>query len=301
MKKIFTLLLAGILTLGLAACGNSGAPAEPEAPAEYPVTVGDFVLNEAPTAGSIISLTPAITEMVFDLGYGDLLCGVSQYCDTPAAAAALPKMGSVYTPDLAAIKASGATVLITSVPLTEADLIDLQQSGFSILCLARADSVEGIKSNYESLAKVLGGNVSGKVKSDEVAVRIDNALATAKTTLSALTEPMDATLLIAYPYQMATGDTLEGRLLTEIGFTCSGALYTDWLYPEDELKALEPDVIFCANADDVETVAKSYEYKSVAAAKNGKITKVDFTAFERQSVRMFDALMEMASFAVSAE
>lgn len=298
MKKLFALLLAGMMIAGLAACGKEPAP--PVDP-EYPVTVGDFVQNEAPAAASVISLTPAMTEMVFDLGYGELLAGVSDYCNAPASATSVTRMGTVYAPDLDAIKASGATLLLTSVQLTEADLTALQQAGIAILCLPRADSVDGIKANYQSLGSVLGGKVTGAAAAEQVVLQIDSKLAAAKAALSALTQPMDATLLISYPYQMATGDTLEGRLLAEIGFTCSGGAYTDWLYPEEELKALEPDVIFCANAEDVKTVTESYEYKSVAAAKNDKITGIDFTAFERQSLRMFETLVQMAQFAVSAQ
>ena len=42
------------------------------------MTVGNVTLTEAPTA--VVSLSPATTEMVYDLGYGELLVGVSEYC-----------------------------------------------------------------------------------------------------------------------------------------------------------------------------------------------------------------------------
>ena len=56
-------------------------------------------------------------------------------------------------------------------------------------------------------------------------------------------------------------------------------------------------MIFCAEADEVETVKQSYEYKVVAAVKNDKVMAVDFTAFQNQSLRLFDTLIEMARFA----
>ena len=55
-------------------------------------------------------------------------------------------------------------------------------------------------------------------------------------------------------------------------------------------------MIFCAEADEVETVKQSYEYKGVAAVKNDKVMAIDFTAFQNQSLRMFDTLVEMAKF-----
>ena len=182
---------------------------------------------------------------------------------------------------------------------TESTLTGLQQMGAQVLVLPRADTVEGIKQNYRALGSLLAGNVTGMAAAEAVGQAIDQKLAAAKTALSGLAAAPDATLLISYPYRMATGDTIEGKLLAEVGFHCSGAEYTNWLYPESELKALEPDVIFCADADEVDTVKQSYEYSVVAAVKNGKVKAIDFTAFQSQSLRMFDMLAEMAEFAAA--
>ena len=298
MKK-FWAIAATVLMLLTAACSNDPAgPKQPDNP-EYPVTVGSVTLTEAPTA--VVSLSPGTTEMVYDLGYGSLLVGVSEYCAHPAEALTLPKMGSIYQPDTEAVKAAGAVLVVCTAQPTESTLVELQQAGAQVLVLPRADSVEGIKQNYRTLGLALGGNVTGAAAAQEVGSRIDERLAHAKGVLAGEAERPDATLLVAYPYRMATGDTLEGRLLEEIGFHCSGAEYRNWQYPQEELKALEPDVIFCAEADEVETVKASYEYSVVAAVKNGKVTAIDFIAFQNQSLRMFEQLDEMAQFAAAAQ
>ena len=293
MKKLLALAAAALLLLA-AGCNNNPAEPEPKPDPEYPVTVGNVTLTEAPTA--VVSLSPATTEMVYDLGYGELLVGVSEYCTAPAAAVAKPRMGSAYQPEVEKIKASGATLVLCTVQPTESTLTELQQAGAQVLVLPRADSVEGIKQNYRALGSLLAGNVTGTAAAETVSTAIDSKLAEATAALSGMAAAPDATLLISYPYRMATGDTLEGQLLAQVGFHCSGADYTNWLYPESELRALEPDVIFCAEADEVETVKQSYEYKVVAAVKNDKVMAIDFTAFQNQSLRMFDTLTEMAKF-----
>lgn len=311
MKKQFALLLAGVMLLTGCSLGAAPEPVDPN----FPVTVGDLVMERRPAM--VFSLTPAADEMVADLGFSELLAGVSDLCDLPAMAA-LPRVGGAYEPDITAIAEAfipttyedkktgemlpgepitGPKLVVTTVPLTDADLVALQQENVQILCLPRASSVQGIKDNYRALALALGGTENGAAAAEAVSSAMDAKLTEAKAVLKTLSEPMDAALLVEYPYCMATGDTLEGQLLAELGFTCSGGAYTGWLYPESELAALEPDVIFCAKEDEVETVEASYEYRSVAAAKNGKVTAIDFTAFERQSLRMWDLLAEMAHFA----
>ena len=62
--------------------------------------------NAPPTEGQdtlpqrIICMAPNIAETVFALGAGDRVVGVSSYTEYPPEAAALPKVGALYNPNL---------------------------------------------------------------------------------------------------------------------------------------------------------------------------------------------------------
>jgi iron complex transport system substrate-binding protein len=53
--------------------------------------------------GRIISTGPGITEILFALGLGDRVVGVTEYCKYPPEAKNIPKIGSWVTPNLEAI------------------------------------------------------------------------------------------------------------------------------------------------------------------------------------------------------
>lgn len=53
----------------------------------------------------IVSTAPSITEIVFALGAGNRLVGVTTYCQFPEAARSLPKIGGFRTPNLETIVA----------------------------------------------------------------------------------------------------------------------------------------------------------------------------------------------------
>ena len=54
----------------------------------------------------IVSLVPSLTEILFAVGAGDAVVGVTRYCtDPPERVAAVPKVGGTKNPDLAAIVA----------------------------------------------------------------------------------------------------------------------------------------------------------------------------------------------------
>src|SRR5882757_1844294 len=60
----------------------------------------------------IVSLAPGVTEILFALGEGDAVVGVSQYCDYPPAATRLPKVGTFLTPNVEAIAALRPDLII---------------------------------------------------------------------------------------------------------------------------------------------------------------------------------------------
>lgn len=62
----------------------------------------------------IISLAPNITEILFALGLADKVVAVSDYCDFPSQAVALPKVGGFIDPNLEAIVAQQADLVILS-------------------------------------------------------------------------------------------------------------------------------------------------------------------------------------------
>src|SRR3954451_1511503 len=51
----------------------------------------------------IVSTAPSITEMLYALGLGDRVVGVTTYCHYPPEAALKPKIGTYIEPDLEAI------------------------------------------------------------------------------------------------------------------------------------------------------------------------------------------------------
>lgn len=61
--------------------------------------LGEVVPAEPP-ANRIVSLVPSLTELLFAIGAGDRIVGVTRFCEQPAAAVALlPKVGGTKNPD----------------------------------------------------------------------------------------------------------------------------------------------------------------------------------------------------------
>ncbi len=70
------------------------------------------VVNATPSARRVVSLAPAITETLFDIGAGARVVAVSDYCDSPEAATRLPRVGTSITPNYEAIARLGPDLIL---------------------------------------------------------------------------------------------------------------------------------------------------------------------------------------------
>src|SRR6185369_7474992 len=97
----------------------------------------------------IVSVAPSITEILFALGGGDQIVGVTNYCNYPEAAKAKPKVGGYTTPSLEAILAlrPDRVIMMKNRP----DIGQkLRQTGIDVLEL-QPENLAGI---YESIQRI---------------------------------------------------------------------------------------------------------------------------------------------------
>lgn len=92
----------------------------------------DFHLSESPRR--VVSLVPSVTESLFDLGCGERVVGVTEYCIHPTArVSGLPKIGGTKNPDLAAIIALQPDLVIANQEENRKEDVEaLRAEGFSV-------------------------------------------------------------------------------------------------------------------------------------------------------------------------
>ncbi|MDR2517350.1 MAG: cobalamin-binding protein [Spirochaetaceae bacterium] len=118
------IMLAAVCVLaagGFSACaGKSGnaPPVEERAVMEdgFPLALADALGRNVILAARperIVSLSPALTEILFAIGAGDAVVGVTEYCDYPAEAKTKPVVGGF----------TGATIPVERVAAVRPDLV----------------------------------------------------------------------------------------------------------------------------------------------------------------------------------
>jgi iron complex transport system substrate-binding protein len=105
-------------------------------------------------AARLVSLAPSITEIVYELGQGDRLVGVTRYCVHPADARNKPQIGGYYDPNYEAVAAAKPDLVLT---LTEHDevLPQLRKLGLKSVTVDHT-TVPNILSSILEIGKVCG-------------------------------------------------------------------------------------------------------------------------------------------------
>ena len=113
----------------------------------------------------IVSTAPSITEMLFAVGAGDRVVGVTTYCHYPPAAQKITKIGNYLEPQI-------ETILALKPDLVVAENSPLHHDQFTALGLKTLRvEFETVPEIYGSLRKI-GDAVGGRPKADAVVARI---------------------------------------------------------------------------------------------------------------------------------
>lgn len=125
-----------------------------------------WLLLATPVAAAdrrIISLAPSVTETLFAIGAGGDLVGVSDFCDYPAEARAIDRVGSYLKPNVEAIIAKRPDLVIAvPSPGNREEVQALEAVGLETLVVAEGPSIDHVFAAMETIAGAVGRRERGK-------------------------------------------------------------------------------------------------------------------------------------------
>ncbi len=250
----------------------------------YPVDIGDESFESSPK--KVVSLSPSITEAIYDIGMFDRLTGVSEYCTRPTDANGLAKIGSPAHPDVEAIKALAPELVITHSPIASSDKVLLKQAGIRVLELKSPDTFAELCQMYIQLSLIFYGAVDSQSVASEALLDFDSAMAEAANAGISLNFVCVEGVNSKGELVLSHTATLESDILSVFG----NNLHTDeakYFVEVDEAKALSPDVVFYNSIIDEDGDATDIV---VEAFGSTEYIAVDIEDFERPTVRLAETV-----------
>ncbi|WP_394121374.1 ABC transporter substrate-binding protein [Planococcus donghaensis] len=315
MKKIWKFgATAGLAAVLMAGCGDTATPVEEEdvetpaepptevADVEFPVTMTDavgeeVVIEEEPEA--IVSMVPSNTEIVYELGAGDKMVGVSDFDNFPEEATEVEKIGGQefnvekiisLQPDLVLAHESGLGV-------GDAGLQQLRDAGLDVFVVNNAISFEEVYDSITVIAQATGTMETAESIVSEMEVQVAEIEELANT----IEEPKTVFLEVgSQPDIYTTGKgTFMDEMLTLINAENVAGDLEGWVSMDPEaIVTADPDVIISTEGayveDAVEQIKSRSGFAEVTAVKEDAVYNLDSDMLTRSGPRLSEGLMEMA-------
>lgn len=247
----------------------------------------------------VVSVAPSATEMLYALGWGDRVVGVTKYCHYPPEARRKTQVGSYLRPSLEAIAALKPDLIISDPTTTKVSL-----PGVAMAAIERKD-LAAIERSILNIAKAMGDPARAtaliqRMRQDLEVVRARNQGRAKRKTM----------FVVGRNPGQLTGFVVVGRdsYLNELIALAGGEnIFADApiSYPKistEEILARQPDVIIdMGDMADTDAVPAGHlaqvralysKLPQVKAVKNGRVFAVASDIFVVPGPRVVDAARE---------
>jgi len=267
----------------------------------FPVTVADD--NKASVTVSakpvrIVSTAPANTEMLFALGVGDRVVGVTSLDDYPSEVAGITKIGD-FQPNAEAIIGLDPD-LVLGYSGNEEALAPIKSNGVPVL-IFNPSTLEQIYADITTIGAVTGatGKAAELVDSVKAQIKSVSDAATAAGDSPKVFYALDNTLWTAGP-----GSFVDELLTLARATNVAAAPGADgaaaqafYQFAPEQLVAADPDVILLPGSTykSAEEFTSDPRFAGLTAVKNGRVLVIDDVIVTRPGPRIADGLKILAA------
>lgn len=283
MKRLSALLL--VISVMLCGCSNANNDIPEEntentdsaEPTPYPFTVNGTVISAQPER--VVCLSPALTEIIYEMGYGDRIIGRSSYCDYPSDVKKAADLGSTANPNIDAIIDLLPDLIITSTPIASKDMFTMEQAGVKTVLIPAPTTLEGFSSIYTSLGLIFEGMFTGTEKGEDTYSYVSKAFGNTDAV------NIGNFVYITENLTIAGGDTFESAVLSCFGNNIAKAGSG---YGSDPSSLIEnqPDIILLSDKYTVNELMEDEYYSQLDAVVENRIIYINNVYFERPSARI---------------
>jgi len=302
VKTYKSLVLQGLLALLIIALARCAGATAPEGGAPKPVSVVDDAgrtVEIAKTPQRIISLAPSNTEILFALGLGNKVVGVTEFCDYPEEAKAIEKVGGLE-PNMEKIVALNPDLVLAigGSPAQVEKATEMEKLGLTVLVLEPGD-IEGIMANIELVGRATDAEKEATELTAEMRKRFDDIIA---KTEKADSRPkvffeLDATDP-SKPYTPGPGSFIDALIALAGGSNIGAGAKMQWAQlSTEEIIAQDPEIIVLGDANygvTAEMVKGRPGWSVITAVRDSAIYPIDDILISRPGPRIIDGLEALA-------
>lgn len=303
MKKLLVFVIAVTMIFSLSGCSkymdSHQITSEPQTGStnEVRIEITDFkgrriVLNKAPE--KIVSLSPSNTEILFALGAGEKVVGVTSYCDYPEEAKNVEQVGTFDGPNMELIRKAQPDVVLAGYIQEEA-VKAIENMGITVI-VTEAESFEAIYKSIEIIGQITGT----EAKANEIITGMKDKIAKIQEKTKDKEKPEVFYVVWADPLTTAGSKTFINDVIKTAGGINVAEKVEGWAsYSTEQLMQDNPEILVAAlhstdRGMNKEDLSRHQIFSKLDCVKAGKVYVMpDDNVISRPGPRIVQAIEEM--------
>ncbi|AST56938.1 iron ABC transporter substrate-binding protein [Thermoanaerobacterium thermosaccharolyticum] len=279
IKNIVVFIIIAVLSLSLVSCSQKTQEktatndniTKTEVKVTFPLKITDFMGRQVTIKKEpkrIVSLSPSTTELIYAIGAGKDVVGVTNYDDYPPEVKSVAKVGGYEGPNIEAILAQKPDIVFASNLSGKDQMETIKKSGIPVVVL----EAQNINQIYDSI-KILGEITGNVEKGNEIISSMKDKIKEINDKVKDLPKVNVFYVVDTNGNWTAGKGTFIDELITLAGGNNVASDANGWAqYSMEKLMQKNPDVIITSqHATNANNIKNMPGYKDTKAAKDGKI------------------------------
>ncbi len=284
--------LSLLLVLLLAACGQQSRQVQ-----TTDTVVDDYgrtvVVPAQPQ--KVVSLSPAVTEIMFALGAQDLLVGRTDFCVYPDAAAKIPSIGGISNLNIESILALEPDLVISGSMVGKKVTEQMDAMGTPMVCVIEKPKFEALYDNIKAIGNLVNKEAAADSLIENLKLKIENLLThNDNSQFSTLNSQLPSVYYVVGFGEggnfTAGGNTFINDIIRMAGGRNIAEGIEGWSYSLEALMKEDPDFIIVRREDSA-AFCDMKPYNRLSAVKNGHVIGIVSGTLDLQVPRNIDAIL----------
>ncbi len=241
----------------------------------------------------VISLSPGITELLFDIKMGERIVGRTNYCNYPPKAKSIKSMGGISDASLELIVAQQPDLILTASMVSKQMIERIESLGLNVVCLPERNKVSDV---YETISLL------GKIFEQEELC--DSLINNMKQKLTAIEKQVSKDKRPSVYYvagfgetgdYTAGGNTFINDIITLAGGENIAKDLNGWAISKEAIFARQPDFII-VRQEDLNTFKSTAPYNKLKAVIENRVLGIESSLTDCQTLRSVEAIKQINDF-----
>ena len=240
----------------------------------------------------VVSLSPAVTEIIYALGADSLLVGRTDFCEYPAEALQIPTVGGISNLNIEKILSLNPDLVISGSMVGKKATDQMDQMGTPMVCVIEKPRFEALYDNIRAIGRLVGKEKEADSLVESLKWKVERLLA--DTSLSTFNSQLSTCYYVVgfgpTGNFTAGGNTFINDIIRMAGGRNIAEKVEGWNYSLEALMQENPDYIIVRREDSAAFCGMK-PYNTLDAVRKGHVIGIVSGTLDLQVPRNIDAIL----------